>query len=146
MTFLARFVHETLSLNQPKGCSTENASRRESPVDCRRTGSGTGLGDGAFGGTAELAVVRALLRAGRHEEANELLDTITPDMPMQANPNLAYYHDLLFYKSLMTAEELLSVGDNGPQGRVFSPLEKRTPAQINGSLMLNSGPTQRTVA
>jgi len=57
--------------------------------------------------------VRALVRAGRNEEAAELLDTITPDMPMPPDLNLAYFHAILFYKGLMTAEEVMSIADNG---------------------------------
>ena len=56
--------------------------------------------------------VRALRRAGRHDEAMQLLDAITPDMPIESN--IHYYHVLLFYKGLKSAEELLSVGEDGP--------------------------------
>ena len=56
--------------------------------------------------------VRALRRAGRHDEAMQLLDTITPGMPVEAT--LAYYHDLLFYKGHITEEELLSIDANDP--------------------------------
>ena len=56
--------------------------------------------------------VRALRRSGRHDEARALLESISPDLPIEEN--VAYYHDLLFYKGLKTADELLSPGENGP--------------------------------
>lgn len=56
--------------------------------------------------------VRALRRSGRHDEARALLESISPDLPIEVN--VAYYHDLLFYKGLKTADELLSPGENGP--------------------------------
>lgn len=54
--------------------------------------------------------VRANLRAGRDDRAAALLDMIGPDMPIEEN--IAYYHDLLFYKGLKTEEELLDPGDD----------------------------------
>jgi len=56
--------------------------------------------------------IRALRRAARHDEAMELLDTVTPGMPVEAYRN--YYNTLLFYKGHITAEELLSVSKNDP--------------------------------
>lgn len=56
--------------------------------------------------------VRALERAGRTEEARALLDPIPSDLPIEEN--LAYYHDLLFYKGAKTEDELLDVGPDGP--------------------------------
>ncbi len=48
---------------------------------------------------------RALRRDGRHAEAADLLETITPDMDIR--DNVAYYADLLFYKGLRTEDQLL---------------------------------------
>ncbi len=56
--------------------------------------------------------VRALRRSGRHDDAMRLLESITPDLPVEEN--VAYYHDLLFYKGLKTADELLSPGEDAP--------------------------------
>lgn len=56
--------------------------------------------------------VRALRRSGQDEEAQQLLSSIDEDLPIEVN--VAYYHDLLFYKGAKTADELLSVGDEGP--------------------------------
>ncbi len=56
--------------------------------------------------------VRANLRSGRDAHAAALLDMIGPDMPIKEN--IAYYHDLLFYKGLKTEEELLNPGDGAP--------------------------------
>jgi tetratricopeptide (TPR) repeat protein len=56
--------------------------------------------------------VRALRRAGRHDDAMSLLESIPPDLPVEEN--VAYYHDLLFYKGLKTADELLSPGEDAP--------------------------------
>jgi tetratricopeptide (TPR) repeat protein len=56
--------------------------------------------------------VRALERAGRPAEAQALLDGIPSDLPIEEN--LAYYHDLLFYKGELTEETLLGVGPDGP--------------------------------
>jgi len=56
--------------------------------------------------------VRALLRDGRMAEMHELLDTISEDMDI--TENVAYYHDLLFYKGLKTEEELLNPADDAP--------------------------------
>ena len=55
---------------------------------------------------------RALLRAGRHAEAETLLAEVPEDLAVEEN--VAYYHDLLFYKGLKTAEELLNPGEDGP--------------------------------
>ncbi|MGI9628372.1 MAG: tetratricopeptide repeat protein [Longimicrobiales bacterium] len=56
--------------------------------------------------------VRALLRDGRSDEAQTLLDGIPEDLPISVN--VAYYHDLLFYKGLKTEEELLNPPEDGP--------------------------------
>jgi tetratricopeptide (TPR) repeat protein len=49
---------------------------------------------------------RALRRSGRDSEATALLDTIPEGMPIEEN--ISYYRDLLFYKGLMTADEILN--------------------------------------
>ncbi len=56
--------------------------------------------------------VRATLRAGRTDEAEALLNRIGPEMPVEEN--VAYYHDLLFYKGLKTEEALLNPGEDAP--------------------------------
>jgi tetratricopeptide (TPR) repeat protein len=56
--------------------------------------------------------VRALMRSGRQAEADELLAAVPDDLVIEEN--LAYYHDLLFYKGEKTAEELLNPGEDGP--------------------------------
>jgi tetratricopeptide (TPR) repeat protein len=48
---------------------------------------------------------RALRRAGRHEEAARLLETIHPDM--RVGSNATYLETLLFYKGLKPEEEIL---------------------------------------
>lgn len=55
---------------------------------------------------------RALLRAGRDAEAEALLAGVPDDLTVEEN--VAYYHDLLFYKGLKTAEELLNPGEDAP--------------------------------
>jgi tetratricopeptide (TPR) repeat protein len=56
--------------------------------------------------------VRAALRAGREEVAAELLSGVPNGL--NVGENLPYYHDLLFYKGEMTAEELLDPGPDAP--------------------------------
>jgi len=51
---------------------------------------------------------RAARRSGADETADALLEGIAPDLDIQTN--VAYYQDLLFYKGLRTAEELLEPG------------------------------------
>lgn len=59
--------------------------------------------------------VRAASRAGRSEAARVLLEGVPLDL--EIGENLAYYHDLLFYKGVMTAEDLLNPGPEGPYRR-----------------------------
>ena len=59
--------------------------------------------------------VRAAMRAGRNAEAAELLNDIGPDL--EVSENVAYYHDLLFYKGLKTSQELLDPGPDAPYRR-----------------------------
>ncbi|MEQ9398980.1 MAG: DUF1697 domain-containing protein [Longimicrobiales bacterium] len=59
--------------------------------------------------------VRAALRAGRDDQVQALLATVPSDW--EISENIAYYHDLLFYKGERTAEELLNVGEDGPYRR-----------------------------
>ena len=56
--------------------------------------------------------VRALLRDGRSDEAHELLEAIPADLAI--GENVAYYHDLLFYKGLKTEDELLNPPEDAP--------------------------------
>jgi tetratricopeptide (TPR) repeat protein len=56
--------------------------------------------------------VRAAARAGRIDETQALLATVPLDLEVEEN--LAYYHDLLFYKGVKTSEELLNPGPDGP--------------------------------
>lgn len=59
--------------------------------------------------------VRSALRAGRGEVAEDLLDAITEDLTI--SENVAYYHDLLMYKGVMTPEQLLNPGPDAPYRR-----------------------------
>ncbi len=59
--------------------------------------------------------VRAALRAGRNTEAEELLETVP--LGLSVEENVAYYHDLLFYKGELTAAELLNPGEDAPYRR-----------------------------
>ena len=56
--------------------------------------------------------VRALERAGRMEEARSWVERIPADLPIQEN--IAYYHNLLMDQGVMTEDELLSPGPDGP--------------------------------
>lgn len=59
--------------------------------------------------------VRALLRAGRTMRAQVLLDGIPEDLAVEEN--VAYHHDLLFYRGLKTEDELLNPGPDAPYRR-----------------------------
>jgi tetratricopeptide (TPR) repeat protein len=59
--------------------------------------------------------VRAASRSGRAALAERLLEGVPLDLEVEEN--LAYYHDLLFYKGEMTADELLNPGPEGPYRR-----------------------------
>jgi tetratricopeptide (TPR) repeat protein len=59
---------------------------------------------------------RALRRAGRDSEAAALLDSI--DEGMAVEENVSYYDDLLFYKGLRTADEILNPDE--PDGNSFA--------------------------
>jgi len=59
--------------------------------------------------------VRAALRSGRDAEAEALLETVA--VGLEISENIAYYHDLLFYKGVMTADELLDPGPDAPYRR-----------------------------
>jgi tetratricopeptide (TPR) repeat protein len=56
--------------------------------------------------------VRAASRAGMEEETAELLEQIPAGLELREN--VAYYHDLLFYKGVLTADELLNPGPDAP--------------------------------
>jgi tetratricopeptide (TPR) repeat protein len=56
--------------------------------------------------------VRASIRAGMVQRASQLLEGVPSDL--EIGENLAYYHDLLFYKGEKTSEELLNPGPDGP--------------------------------
>ncbi len=56
--------------------------------------------------------VRAAARAGDDAEVQRLLDTVSTDLDV--SENVAYYHDLLYYKGEMTADELLNPGPDAP--------------------------------
>ncbi|MBT8398293.1 MAG: tetratricopeptide repeat protein [Gemmatimonadetes bacterium] len=56
--------------------------------------------------------VRAAARSGRDARVAELLESIPADL--EIGENLPYYHDLLFYKGLKTADELLGPGPDAP--------------------------------
>lgn len=59
--------------------------------------------------------VRASLRADRDAAAATLLDAVGADL--EISENIAYYHDLLLYKGLMTADQLLDPGPDAPYRR-----------------------------
>ena len=59
--------------------------------------------------------VRSSLRAGMTDMTADLLGGVPTDL--EIGENLAYYHDLLFYKGEKTAEELLNPGPDGPYRR-----------------------------
>jgi tetratricopeptide (TPR) repeat protein len=59
--------------------------------------------------------VRASMRAGMVDMASGLLEGIPSDL--EIGENLAYYHDLLFYKGEKTSDELLNPGPDGPYRR-----------------------------
>jgi hypothetical protein len=66
---------------------------------------------GSFVAMSEWAV-RATARAGREEVTSGLLDQVPVDLEIREN--LPYYHDLLFYKGLKTADELLNPEEGAP--------------------------------
>ncbi len=80
--------------------------------------------------------VRALMRAGRSDQADRLLAGIAADLPVETN--LAYYHDLLFYKGDKTADELLVLDES-------SPYRLETVGFGVANWMLVNGETQRAV-
>lgn len=56
--------------------------------------------------------VRALLRAGRADEAQGLIDAVPTDL--EITENVAYYHNLLLYKGEKAESELLEPGEDAP--------------------------------
>lgn len=56
--------------------------------------------------------VRAALRSGRDAVTAELLERVPSDL--EIGENIAYYHDLLFYKGELSADDLLNPGDDAP--------------------------------
>lgn len=59
--------------------------------------------------------VRSALRAGDEAAARRLLEEIPSNLPVEEN--VAYYHDLLFYKGVKTVDELLNPGPDAPYRR-----------------------------
>lgn len=59
--------------------------------------------------------VRATQRAGRPEVAERLLAGIGTDL--EVVENVAYHHDLLYHKGVLTAEQLLNPGPDAPYRR-----------------------------
>jgi len=55
---------------------------------------------------------RALVRAGRTEEAEALAAAVAADLEVEEN--LSYYHDLLYAKGLKTADELVNLAPDAP--------------------------------
>lgn len=78
--------------------------------------------------------VRAALRSGRGEVASNLLSQIP--LGLEVGENLPYYHDLLFYKGEMTAEELL-----GPD----APYRRETVGYGVANWLVTQGDTARAV-
>jgi tetratricopeptide (TPR) repeat protein len=56
--------------------------------------------------------VRALLRAGREQEAERLFTSLPADL--EVGTNVAYHHNLLLYRGEWTEEELLDIRPDGP--------------------------------
>lgn len=56
--------------------------------------------------------VRAAARSGEDAEAQRLLATVSTELDV--SENVAYYHDLLFYKGQKSADELLNPGPDAP--------------------------------
>lgn len=56
--------------------------------------------------------VRALRRADRNTEAQEILDALPDDLEVEAN--IAYLHNLDMARGVRTADELLNPGDDAP--------------------------------
>jgi len=80
-------------------------------TDGFRSCSQNGADPESFVAMTEWAV-RAAYRSGREDVVSELLDGVPVDL--EIGENLAYYHDLLFYKGVKTADELLNPGPDGP--------------------------------
>lgn len=59
--------------------------------------------------------VRSAMRAGHDDMVESLLDGISEELEIEEN--IAYYHDLLYYKGLKTADELLNPGPEAPYRR-----------------------------
>lgn len=79
--------------------------------------------------------VRAAKRVGREEVVDELLAGVEPGL--EIGENLPYYHDLLFYRGDMTAEELL-----GPD----APYRRETVGYGLANWWVASGDTTRAIA
>jgi tetratricopeptide (TPR) repeat protein len=92
----------------------EDAAARMAQVDTFRSCSQNADDPESLVAMTEWAV-RASLRAGRAAEVDALLHAIPEDLAVEEN--VAYYHDLLFYKGLRTADELLSPGPDAPYRR-----------------------------
>ena len=81
--------------------------------------------------------VRAALRAGKTEEAMALVAGIPRGL--QVVENIAYYHDLLFYKGVLSEEALLNPGPEAPYRR-------ETVGYGVANWMLSRGDTARALA
>lgn len=79
---------------------------------------------------------RALHRSGRHAEAVALAETIPDDL--EVSENMAYYHNLLYARGLMRAEDLL----NPPPG---SPYRLETVGYGVATRMLAAGDTAQAM-
>lgn len=55
---------------------------------------------------------RAALRTGREAAAAALLEAVPLDLDVEEN--IAYYHDLLLYKGVLTVDQLLNPGPDAP--------------------------------
>ena len=80
--------------------------------------------------------VRASMRAGMVDMASRLLEGLPSDL--EIGENLAYYHDLLFYKGEKTSEELLNPGPDGPY-------RKETVGYGVANWMIVQGDTSRAI-
>jgi tetratricopeptide (TPR) repeat protein len=103
--FLAgRFVDASDEYQRCLGLSEDEGAAAAQAADFRSC-SQNGADPGSRVAMTEWAV-RAALRSGREALASELLAGIPEDLEIGAN--LPYYHDLLFYKGMKTADELLA--------------------------------------
>lgn len=92
------------------GLADDEAARAAASADFRSC-SANGDDPESWVAMTEWAV-RALMRAGRGQEAQSLLAEVPIDLAVEEN--VAYHHTLLLYKGEMSAEDLLNPGPDAP--------------------------------